>query len=34
MWIREDLLRLIGNGVVEQTAELAWTTLWNEIMRL
>ena len=25
---REDLLRMAGNGVVEQTAELAWKTLW------
>lgn len=25
---REDLLRAAGNGVVEQTAELAWGTLW------
>ncbi len=28
---REDLLRAYGNGVVEQTAELAWITLWNKI---
>lgn len=27
---REDLLRMAGNGVVEQTAELAWITLWNK----
>jgi DNA (cytosine-5)-methyltransferase 1 len=27
---REDLLRMAGNGVVEQTAELAWKTLWNK----
>lgn len=25
---REDLLRALGNGVVEQTAEIAWNTLW------
>jgi hypothetical protein len=29
---REDLLRMAGNGVVEQTAEKAWVTLWNEIL--
>ena len=28
---RADLLRMAGNGVVEQTAELAWNTLWNKI---
>lgn len=28
---REDLLRMAGNGVVEQTAELAWIDLWNKI---
>lgn len=27
---REDLLRMAGNGVVEQTAQLAWITLWNK----
>ncbi len=27
---REDLLRAFGNGVVEQTSELAWITLWNK----
>lgn len=27
---REDLLRLFGNAVVEQTAELAWKTLINK----
>lgn len=27
---REDLLRMAGNGVVEQTAELAWRELWNK----
>lgn len=27
---REDLLRAAGNGVVEQTAELAWNTLWDK----
>lgn len=27
---REDLLRAAGNGVVEQTAELAWITLWQK----
>lgn len=26
---REDLLRMLGNGVVEQTSELAWIDLWN-----
>jgi site-specific DNA-cytosine methylase len=25
---REDLLRALGNGVVEQTAEIAWDILW------
>lgn len=29
---RGDLLRMAGNGVVEQTAEKAWVTLWNEIL--
>jgi len=29
---RVDRLRLLGNGVVPQTAELAWTTLWKELM--
>jgi hypothetical protein len=28
---REDLLRMYGNGVVEQVAELAWKTLWKKI---
>lgn len=28
---REDLLRMLGNAVVEQTAELAWIDLWNKI---
>jgi len=27
---REDLLRMAGNSVVEQTAEKAWITLWNK----
>lgn len=27
---REDLLRLLGNGVVEQTAEIAWNTLYSK----
>lgn len=27
---REDLLRMAGNAVVEQTAELGWITLWNK----
>lgn len=27
---REDLLRAAGNGVVEQTAELAWNILWQK----
>jgi len=29
---RVDRLRLLGNGVVPQTAELAWKTLWKELM--
>ena len=28
---RVDRLRLLGNGVVSQTAELAWRTLWKEL---
>ena len=28
---RVDRLRLLGNGVVSQTAELAWRTLWKEM---
>jgi DNA (cytosine-5)-methyltransferase 1 len=28
---RVDRLRLLGNGVVSQTAELAWKTLWKEM---
>ncbi|MGD1959121.1 MAG: DNA cytosine methyltransferase [Fulvivirga sp.] len=27
-----DLVRAVGNSVVEQTAELAWITLWNKII--
>jgi DNA (cytosine-5)-methyltransferase 1 len=29
---REDLLRMAGNGVVEQAAEVAWKTLWNKFL--
>ena len=29
---REDLIRMYGNGVVEQVAELAWVDLWNKHM--
>lgn len=29
---REDLLRMYGNGVVEQTAELAWVSLWKTLL--
>lgn len=30
---REDLLRALGNGVVEQTAELAWKILWQKTLK-
>jgi hypothetical protein len=28
---RVDRLRLLGNGVVPQTAELAWKSLWRKM---
>lgn len=31
---REDLLRMAGNGVVEQSASLAWVLLWKKIFEL
>lgn len=31
---REDLLRMYGNGVVEQTAAKAWITLWNKMKNI
>lgn len=31
---REDLLRMYGNGVVEQTAALAWKDLWKKMSEL
>ena len=30
---RTDELRLLGNGVVPATAELAWRTLWDELIK-
>jgi hypothetical protein len=30
---RVDELRLLGNGVVPQTAEIAWKTLWKKMNR-
>lgn len=30
---REDLLRMYGNGVVSQTAALAWVTLWSKHLK-
>jgi hypothetical protein len=30
---RTDELRLLGNGVVPATAELAFRTLWEELLK-